>query len=196
MSRRVDPDAQRAQGRVVWPLKRRATHTGIRAREALNDDDAAHASPSFCVREVGAGAAVDDAECVAQPGRLRHLRGGYPIAGLDAAQSHEQLARRDAAIHAPPRRTDGNRIPHRPNATTPDNPDRRIVREPRVEVDHRARIGLTRALHGLHETSDHRHQMEKSAERTTTVPTRNQPASGTDAAPERHRASRHIPDAE
>src|SRR6476661_8305911 len=48
----------------------------------------------------------------------------------------------------------------------------RIVREARVELDHRARIGLTRALHGLHETSDHRHKWRgHSAERTTTVPT-------------------------
>jgi len=28
-SRQVDPDAQRAQRRAVWPLKRPATHTGI-----------------------------------------------------------------------------------------------------------------------------------------------------------------------
>src|SRR6185312_12291541 len=101
MSRRVGPDAQRAQRRAVWPLKRRATHTGIRAREAVNDDDVAHASPSFCVREVGDGAAVDDADCVAQPGRLRYLQGSYSIAGLDAAESHEQLARPNAASHAP-----------------------------------------------------------------------------------------------
>ena len=58
----MDPDAQRAERRAVWPLKRRATHAGIRAREAINDGDAAHASPLRAGLTACVSAHVDSSE--------------------------------------------------------------------------------------------------------------------------------------